>query len=157
MKIKHLMLLAALISVTGLTRNAVAYGDESHVQSVESPANQKGVSINSPEAALKALQDSVSFMDEAVNKNQKDLFNDGKTMELFHAKLVSVGDATAYLEKYAETLDEQKKPHLVSAMQQVSNAIADLHMATHDKNLEKTVSGLKQTKDAIKQLEISLK
>lgn len=159
-----LLITAAIIALTGLQQPAAfAHGDEEHSkmeqhgQHEPSAIHDEATQIKTKDDALKSMRDGVSFMDEAVNKHKADLFADGKVMDQLHDVTVHIEEAAQFLGNDATNMEPAKKARLSSAIKQLVKTTTDFHVATHDKNIDKTLVELKKTQGALKLVESALK
>lgn len=159
---KKLMLAAAILALTGLHPVLAHEGEdhsktEQHGQHEPSTIHDEASQITTKDDAIKAMRDGVSFMDEAVNKYKADLFADGKVMDQLHDITVHIDEAAKFLENDATNTDPAKKARLSSALKQLVKTTTDFHVATHDRNIDKTLAELKKTQGALKLVEAALK
>lgn len=159
---KKLLLTAAIIALTGLQPALAHEGEdhsktEQHGQHETSAIHDEATQITTKDDALKVMRDGVSFMDEAVNKHNADLFAGGKVMDQLHDVTVHIEEAAKFLESDTANIDPAKKARLSSAIKQLVKTTTDFHVATHDKNIDKTLVELKKTQGALKLVESALK
>lgn len=160
---KKLMLTAAILALTGLSQPAFAQVDEDHSkmeqhnQHEPSTVEDEVKQITNKDDALKVIRDGVLFMEEAVTKHKADLFADGKAMDQLHDVTVHIEEGAKFLENDAGIDDPAKKARLSSAIKQLVKTTTDFHIATHDKNIEKTMAELKKSQGALKLVEAALK
>lgn len=160
---KKLLLTTTILALAGFSQPAFAHGDEDHSKMEQhgqhEPSTVHGVAtqIATKDDAFKVIRDGVSFMDEAVNKHKDDLFADGKVMDQLHDVAVHIEEAAKFLESDAANADPAKKARLFSALKQLVKTTTDFHVATHDRNIDKSLAELKKAQGALKLVEAALK
>ncbi|QQR68878.1 MAG: hypothetical protein IPI58_08620 [Alphaproteobacteria bacterium] len=160
---KKLLLATAILTLTGLQQPAFSHGDEDHSKTEQhgqhepSAVHDMATQITTKDDALKVMRDGVSFMDEAVSKHRADLFSDGKMMDQLHDVTVHIDEAAKFLESDAANIEPEKKTRLSSALKQLVKTTTDFHVATHDRNIDKTLVELKKSQGALKLVEAALK
>lgn len=159
---KKLLLTAAILALAG-GQPALAHEGEDHSKTEQhgqhepSAVHDEAAQITTRDGALQVMRDGVSFMEEAVNKHKDDLFADGKVMDQLHDVTVHIEEAAKFLENDADIVDPAQKARLSSAIKQLVKTTTDFHIATHDKNIEKTLTELKKSQGALKLVEAALK
>lgn len=160
---KKLLLTATILALTGLNQPAFAHGDEDHSKTEQhgqhepSAVHDEAAKITTRDGAIQVMRDGISFMDEAVTKHKADLFADGKVMDQLHDVTVHIEEAAKFLENDVDIVDPAQKARLSSATKQLVKTTTDFHIATHDKNIEKTLAELKKSQGALKLVEAALK
>jgi len=78
-------------------------------------------------------------------------------MDQLHDVTVHIDEAAKFLESDAANIEPEKKTRLSSALKQLVKTTTDFHVATHDKNIDKTLVELKKSQGALKLVEAALK
>lgn len=149
-----LLLITAMFLAFGVSVPVHAHEGEAHGS--EAGHNQIG-QITDGARALKVIQDGVTFMSDAITSKQADLFNDGTTMDKLHEITVRIEEAASFIENQPSQATEVQKSRLVSALKQLTKTVTDFHIATHDRNIEKSLAELKKVQGALKLVEVNFK
>lgn len=158
-----LLLTTAIVMALGLSMPAYAHEGEVHENAAvehghdDADIHSQAGQITDNASALKVIQEGVSFMNEAITSRKADLFNDGATMDKLHDITVHIEEAAKFIESQPSQEADAQKVRLSSALKQLVKAATDFHVATHDRNLEKSMSELKKTQGALRLVEANLK
>lgn len=160
---KKLLLIAVILALAGLNQPAFAHEGEDHEATEQQHSHDsegihaQAADISDNASALKIMQDGISFMADALTTKQQDLFSDGPTMDKFHDISIHIDEAAKFIESNTVQTSKEKRTRLSSALKQLTKSVTEFHIATHDRNLSKSMAELKKSQGSLKLVEAALK